>query len=283
MGRAHAAGLEGAVDERMTGVSSVSASEGPRFGFGENWQRFLLKIDAAGIAAAERSLQSMLGVADLAGKRFLDIGSGSGLFSLAARRLGATVVSFDYDAQSVACAMALRQRYVPNDAKWSIERGSALDEVYLRSHGTFDIVYSWGVLHHTGAMWQALALAALPVTDGGTLFVALYNDQGWISRYWLAVKRIYNSGTLGRLMMIAWHAPYLIGLRALLRVIRHRGRIERGMTLWYDMLDWLGGLPFEVAAPEAVIEFYGSQGFAAQTVKRVGRRHGCNEFILRRR
>src|SRR5437868_7530339 len=130
--------------------------------FGKNWTRFLKEVDDSRIKEAETSLRRMLETESLAGKSFLDIGSGSGLFSLAARRLGARVHSFDYDPQSVACALELRRRYFDGDADWTIEEGSALDADYVRSLGAFDVVYSWGVLHHTGAMWEALANAALP-------------------------------------------------------------------------------------------------------------------------
>jgi 2-polyprenyl-6-hydroxyphenyl methylase/3-demethylubiquinone-9 3-methyltransferase len=111
----------------------------------------------------------MVEVEDFQGKSFLDIGSGSGLFSLAARRLGAKVHSFDYDPQSVSCTKELKQRYFPNDSDWTIGQGSVLDVDYIKSLGKFDIVYSWGVLHHTGALWQALDNASLPVVDRGTL------------------------------------------------------------------------------------------------------------------
>ena len=115
-----------------------------RFDFGENWARFLTVLDDDRIQEAERSLREMLQVESLDGRRFLDIGSGSGLFSLAARRLGATVHSFDYDPQSVASTAELRRRYFPEDTHWVVEQGSALDAAYLESLGTFDIVYSWG-------------------------------------------------------------------------------------------------------------------------------------------
>jgi SAM-dependent methyltransferase len=99
-----------------------------------------------------------------------------------------------------------------------------------------------------GRMWDALDLALVPLAEDGMLFIALYNDQGWISRYWTWVKRIYNTGAAGRMAMIALHAPYLIGARLLARALTGRLQIERGMTYWYDMLDWLGGFPFEVAS-----------------------------------
>ena len=150
-----------------------------RFSFGANWQSFVNKaLTPERINDAVDSLRSFFGTNDFEGQTFLDIGCGSGLFSLAARKLGAKVHSFDLDPLSVACTTELKRRYFPEDRKWTIDQGDVLDVDYLNSLGQFDLVYSWGVLHHTGAMWQALENVVPLVAEGGKLFISIYNDQG---------------------------------------------------------------------------------------------------------
>lgn len=255
-------------------------SQEVRYSFGKNWDRFLSLVSDERIAQAEASLRTMFGVTDMRGKRFLDIGSGSGLFSVAARRLGARVHSFDYDPKSVACTNELKRRYFPTDPEWIVEQGSALDTHYIRGLGEFDFVYSWGVLHHTGDLWRGLANAALPVNDSGRLFVAIYNDQGWLSLYWTWIKRAYNASAVLRLFVILVHIPYLLVARFLVRALTGRLSIERGMSIWYDMFDWLGGYPFEVATPAEIAKFYEARGFSLVASKTCGRRMGCNELVF---
>lgn len=255
--------------------------QGQRFQFGTNWQNFVRGLTPAAIDAAQHTLTVMLGRDQWEGTRFLDVGSGSGIFSLAARRLGATVYSFDYDPMSVACTADLKQRYQGNDDNWSIEQGSVLDRDYLVSLGEFDIVYAWGVLHHTGAMWQALANVAPLVKPRGKLFLALYNDQGWRSRYWKTVKWLYNRHVLLKVGIGVMHTP-LLAARMLIRVISGRLRPGRGMSLWYDYIDWLGGYPFEVAKPDDILAFYREKGFYLTKLKTCGGRSGCNEYVFER-
>lgn len=257
-------------------------ARGERFDFGENWSRFLRLLDADRIAAAEEGLRSMLDVRDLRGKSFLDIGSGSGLMSLAARRLGANVSSFDYDPKSVACTSELRRRFFPDDASWRVTSGSVLDPSFVNSLPQYDIVYSWGVLHHTGRMWDAIRNAAARVSPGGSFFIAIYNDQGFRSRYWRAVKRIYSRNRLGRIAMTALHIPTVFLARVIARALTGRLGGNRGMSLWYDMHDWLGGYPFEVATPGAMIDFITPLGFDVVKTN-CTRRYGCNEFVFKRR
>jgi len=264
-----------------------------RFAFGDNWRHFLDTVNDTRIERAEASLREMLGVTSLAGRRFLDIGSGSGLFSLAARRLGAEVHSFDFDPQSVACAEELKRRYRPGDDLWRIERGSVLDADYLRSLGRFDIVYSWGVLHHTGEMWKAIEHAMQTVNAGGLFFIAIYNDQGASSVRWARVKRTYNRlpAPLQIVYVTAFAAALevaALGLslvrlqpRRILDRWRHYENV-RGMSRWHDIVDWIGGYPFEVARPDVVVSFCADRGFSVRRLKDCGGRMGCNEFVFAR-
>lgn len=269
---------------------STDATDTSRFAFGANWRRYVEQLDEAAIRRAEMSVRTLLDVDDLNGRRFLDVGSGSGLFSLAARRLGAFVLSFDYDPESAAVTESLRRRFAPNDSSWRVERGSALDAAYLAGLGQFDIVYAWGVLHHTGDMWAALGNVASNVAPNGTLAIAIYNDQGSASRRWAWIKRTYNR--LPRSLRFAVLCPAFLrlwGPRILRDALAGRRFAawreydrERGMSPWRDVVDWVGGWPFEVATPDAIIAFFAKGGFTLARSKTVGHGHGCNEFIFRR-
>jgi SAM-dependent methyltransferase len=281
-----AAPLPGGADTHAREIAA-----GQRFAFGDNWARFLSVLDEERIVAAERALQGMLRSERLDGLRFLDVGSGSGLSSLAARRLGARVHSFDYDPQSVACTRELQRRYYPSDPAWTVEQGSVLDSTYVRALGRFDIVYSWGVLHHTGRMWEALDHAAIPVAPGGKLFIAIYNDTGSQSRRWSWIKRTYNE--LPRFartpFAIAVSLPGELKALASAMLRRRPGdyvrtwteyRRLRGMNRWHDLLDWVGGYPYEYATPDQIFEFYCERRFTLFNLKCGGVGLGCNEFVF---
>lgn len=259
---------------------------GQRFEFGKNWERFLNVLDDERIARALQSLQEHLELDRLDGLRFCDVGSGSGLFSLAARRLGATVHSFDFDPSSVGCTQEMKRRYFAEDPNWTIQQASVLDADYLKSLGQFDVVYSWGVLHHTGAMWQAIENVTRLVAPNGRLFIALYNDQGWLSRMWLAVKRAYCCCTLGRWAMTAIWVPGFFARMCIASLVAGRNKFaayhhERGMSPVHDWIDWIGGLPFEVAKPDDVIRFHEQRGFELLKLTPT-RSLGCNQFVFRR-
>lgn len=276
----------------MNKQHELEVKRGERFTFGDNWASFLKLLNDDRIRMAEASLKHMLGVESLKGKTFLDAGSGSGLFSLAARRLGTKVHSFDFDPQSVACTAELKRRYFPEDPEWVVEEASVLDPAYLGRLGAFDVVYSWGVLHHTGRMWDALGNVAPLVAPAGKLFVAIYNDQGVASRAWWWTKKMYNSLpmaskwlVLGPAFIRLWGPTLLKDLFRLKPFHNWRNysvNSVRGMDPWRDVVDWVGGYPFEVATPEQIFDFFHGQGFRLERLKTCAGGLGCNEFVFQK-
>jgi 2-polyprenyl-6-hydroxyphenyl methylase/3-demethylubiquinone-9 3-methyltransferase len=260
-----------------------------RFGFGKNWKSFLTLLNEERVREAERSLLTMLGRDNLHGIRFLDAGCGSGLFSLAAQRLGAReIVSFDYDPESVACARYLNEEFGPFD-NWRIEQGSVLDKDWLRTLGRYDVVYCWGMLHHTGDMWTAMENVSGLVADNGVLFTSIYNDQGTKTALWKRIKRFYNASP--RPVRFVMGNGFFLGTAAWMLLVdiikrrklwdRYSGRNHRGMGMYHDAIDWIGGYPFEAAKPEQVFRFLRDRGFILrELITKQGL--GCNEFVFQR-
>jgi SAM-dependent methyltransferase len=254
-------------------------TESPTFAFGENWQHFLTTFDQQRLNAAMDDLAALLGRRDLTGLTFLDIGCGSGLSSAAALALGASsVYATDVDHDSVAAATELRRR-LGDPPAWRIEHGSILDPQHVRTLPHADIVYSWGVLHHTGAMWTAIEQAASLVDPGREFAIAIYNRTP-VAGFWRRYKALYNRSpdVVRRLLVGALFVP-----RVLVRLVRRRDpfRADRGMSVYHDAVDWAGGYPYECASFGEIVERCGQLG-----LRLVGglptRGSGCNQFLFRR-
>ncbi|MBW2967125.1 class I SAM-dependent methyltransferase [Candidatus Woesearchaeota archaeon] len=238
------------------------AEEDDHFSFGKNWQRFLKSLNRHRFKEAEMSLIRFMGLKNLKGKTFLDIGCGSGLFSYAAYRLGAAkVTSFDVDQFSVRCCRYLHKK-ANKPKNWEIEHCSILNKKKISQLQKYDVVYSWGVLHHTGNMWQAISNAAELVKPGGYFYIAIYNNFSGPggSKTWHTIKKAYNAvpGPIKWLMELAYMTAYIIFYIVTLRnPISHilNYKSKRGMSWRTDITDWIGGYPYEYATTEEIFSF----------------------------
>lgn len=271
--------------------------------FGKNWQNFIDKcFTGERLAVAQSNLLASLHCETLRGQTFLDIGCGSGLHSLAAWRSGAaSVVSFDYDQDSVNATRLLWER-TGSPENWRVLQGSVLDTTLMRNLGTFDFVYSWGVLHHTGDMRAAIRNAALALKDNGVFLIALYSDAcyrdaAWafghpLPEDWLRIKRTYNDASplLRRCMewryvWRTWLAPAWPHPRHMLRAARQlRDTIrekqqQRGMDFWTDIRDWLGGWPMEFAHEQDILRLCREE--CGLEPLRLNSGEGNTEFLFR--
>lgn len=274
----------------LKALQNTSANDS--FEFGENWIKFLKLLNDDRIKEAEDSLKIMFGVNSLHEKHFLDIGSGSGLFSLAAKKMGARVTSFDQDLQSVKCTEYLKEKFFPGDEGWQISHGSVLDCIFLNTLPKADYVYSWGVLHHTGDMFTALKNACEKVNQDGFFYVALYRKTIF-DRFWKRFKKMYSrSGKSTQSFFIALWAlktrlAFLVKGKSFRKMLLSY-KENRGMDFYTDTHDWLGGYPYETITPAECRKFFEEQEFILikQKIHIEGVSKsisgGCDEYLFKK-
>jgi len=272
--------------------------DGDGYDFGSNWRSFIdHHLTDESRQEALQSLPAFLQRDSLEGLTFVDVGCGSGLFSWAARELGATrIVSFDVNPNSVACCKQLRADE-GDPENWTVLEASILDREAMRALGEFDVVYSWGVLHHTGRMWNAIENAATLVKPGGVMWIAIYNRADGIglysdgrvgsSRFWEREKIFYNRlPKLGQRAMDYAAAggmigAYLLSGRNPVREIREHNQ-NRGMSWLVDIRDWLGGWPYEYASVEEIFNVVQKRlGYTLENVISTNSLRN-NEYLFRR-
>ncbi len=268
-------------------LARCMSTSNENFSFGKNWLSFLSMVNEERIQEAEKNIQKI--PSSLKDKIFLDAGCGSGLFSLAAARLGARVISFDLDADCIQCAEHLKKTYA-SGANWTIQQGSVLDLDFLKRLEPADIIYSWGVLHHTGNMYKAFENLTKIMKPSGHLFISIYNDQGKMSQKWKKIKASYNKASYLKKMALLGYTCYktwgknmcmsLLTSGNLLKGWRNYEKNNRGMSAYHDLIDWVAGYPFEVARPEDVVHFFSPLGYQLQKMKTCGAGLGCNEFVF---
>ena len=258
-------------------------SEKVTFSFGENWCDYLGTLTDEAIDSAANEIDQYLKAETLKGKSFIDIGSGSGIHSLAAHRFGVrNLCSLDVDPRSVEATTKMWEKAGRPD-NWTVKSGSILDDDFVRELGSYDIVYSWGVLHHTGSMWEAINNAISLVAPGGQMWIAIYVDGPNYQRD-LDLKKKYNAATDSgkRWMLRKWI------FRDMLRMAKNfenpfiyfQNNCKRGMNRYNDAIDWLGGLPYEVASAQEILEFCKSRGLILEGIE-VAPEGGCSDYVLR--
>jgi len=260
-----------------------------RYEFGKNWQSFnKSSFSEERLNIAAESILSFVHLDTLNGQTFLDIGSGSGIQSLAAHKAGAEkIFSFDYDINSVEATRSL-WRLSGRPKNWSICQGSVLDAKFIQSLGEFDIVYSWGVLHHTGKIWDALNNSRIPLKKDGILYVSLYSKEAYQNpppEYWLNVKQNYNKAGYYNKKLIEVKYIYNSLMKSKIRNIYQlikmafHYKINRGMSLWTDVKDWLGGWPMEfTSAQEVLLKTQGELNLCLINLKMGS---GCTEYLFK--
>jgi SAM-dependent methyltransferase len=253
------------------------------FKFGENWASFSKNIDERRIEQAMQSLKKLFGENELASKSFLDIGCGSGLFSIAAARLGARpVLGLDVDPVSVAISQRNAAQWLKSPSPIAFRQISVLDRDQMAALGTFEIVYSWGVLHHTGNLQLALENAGQRVTPRGILMIAIYNKH-WSSLLWKGIKWFYNRlGSSGQKVLIWIFTPIIFTAKWLV-TFKNPLKMQRGMEFIHNVVDWVGGYPYEYASIAEMRMALEKLGFELMMVFPSRLPTGCNEFICRKR
>lgn len=261
----------------------------PAFDFGQNWKEFSENALGPGrYAQAQAHFAELMKGITLAGRTFLDIGFGQGLSLLCAARAGAEIYGLDINPKCRDVFLRNCQQFAPDmQAQAHIAVGSVLDPAPLgtvrdwASEG-FDVVHSWGVLHHTGSMWQAIDNAASLVRPGGRFVLAIYNRH-WTSPAWTVIKRTYVASPMPMQKVLNWLFVPIIYVAKLIATRRNPLRMERGMDFYYNVVDWIGGYPYECASCEEIESHLAAMGFVADKFVSTIVPIGCNEFVFRRR
>jgi len=264
---------------------------GLQFNFGRNWRDFSRNaLSSERVEQARNDFDDLLSGVPLKRRSFLDIGFGQGLTLLLAASGGATVVGCDINPLCAEVLQENRKRYFPelNGRNIPIIVGSILDESVVEklraaapgAAGLYDIVHSWGVLHHTGNMKRAIEATASLVKPGGNLILAIY-ARHWSSPAWRAIKYSYvHCPALLQKLLVSAFYPIIYVAKWLVT----RGRVTekaRGMDFFYDVVDWVGGYPYEYARADEIVTTMQALGFEAERILAAEVPTGCNQLIFK--
>src|ERR1043165_7354738 len=118
------------------------------------------------------------------------------------------------------------------------------------------------------AMWEAIDNASSLVRPEGLFLIAIY-VKGPTYEQDLQLKQSYNQASAAGKKLLEW--------KEISKLMRDRWKAGknpllwnekrgRGMDTYHDLVDWLGGLPYEVASADEVVDFCERRGFALQVI-----------------
>jgi 2-polyprenyl-3-methyl-5-hydroxy-6-metoxy-1,4-benzoquinol methylase len=264
----------------ITGGIQMHTNKATSFNFGVNWHNYSAKyLDETELESALKSLAELVGVENITDKSILDIGCGSGIFTIAASKLGAIkVVGIDISKESIETSLSNKHRFLP-DGNIEFLHKSVFDE-NIRQLGTYDMVYSWGVLHHTGDMWRAIDISSKMVAAKGLYVIAIYNKH-WSSTLWTKIKYLYNiSPAFVQKLMVYSFAVIIAIAKFMVTGKNPFKKKRRGMSFYYDVVDWLGGYPYQYASKAEIKKFMEAKKFELIKVTSPAVPTGCNEFLF---
>lgn len=238
-------------------MTSTNNTDNARFEFGQNWADFSNDINDETLELAIEGLKKLLPKDfDPNGKSFLDIGSGSGLHAIAAAKIGfSKILCTDYDINSTNTTKRNAEKFDVAGVIEAFQDDILNSKLNEKSKEKFDIVYSWGVLHHTGNMWKAITNASKFVKDDGHFIIAIYTKTKFCNM-WKIIKRTYCNAPKFVQKVMGYKYHFIRSFRQILNgELFKKYEDNRGMNRYYDSIDWLGGYPYESASSDEIISF----------------------------
>ena len=260
-----------------------------QFDFGSNWKEFSAKaLSPEKIQQARNDFQTLMAGINIRGVTLLDIGFGQGLTLLISTELGAITAGCEINPISIEVLEFNKQKFPKiKDCSIPIITGSILDPKIISDlkkvdflHGNlYDIVHSWGVLHHTGNMWEAIKITSDLVKPNGHFIISIYNRH-WTSKIWLLIKWLYNkSPQIIKKLLVYTFFP-IIYVAKYIVTGKNPAKSKRGMDFYFDVIDWVGGYPYEYATKDEIAKYVENLGFKCLRCISATVPTGCNQFVF---
>lgn len=212
-------------------------------------------------------LNKLIGRDNIENKIVLDAGCGTGIAAISFKKLGANkVIGIDISKKSLLTAKKLAEEA---GVKLKFITGDLLN---LPLKGNFDIIHSFGALHHTGDTKGAFANLINLLGENGQFYLALY----WRTR--LTFLHQFIRKILRLLPESAWEpiskfiTKFMVGKK----------KTQRGFDGYGEALDWLCVPHRDHYRPEEIKKWFKEYNMQSELlVKQTGRFKSTSNFVIR--